>query len=556
MRSIRDPGLERSARLGVLGTADFGVYALLGAAVGLAVAVLEWFAVEVVLHAVLEAGLLVQAVLPVVGLVIATMIVARVRDATTSTSDTYIRAFHTDERLSLPSLAPTLAASSSTIGLGGALGFEGPAVLLGSTFGEVMARRLKRFSGLSHRALLAAGAAAGVAAVFKAPATGVLFALESPYKRDLARHALIPTLVASSASYLVFVLLLGQERLLRIGPADLSLRHEVGGAIVVGLLGGLAARLTASVFQWAKYAPQRHSATRRIPVVGALLIACVVAANALIELPATLGPGAEMAVEVVLDAELSVWIIIALFGLRVVATSATLAGGGVGGVFIPLVVQGLLLGSIAERVLDAPANGLYPVIGLAAVLGAGYRTPLAAVTFVAETTGRAEFVIPALLATAVSQALMGDRSVSSGQLDERKGRLEQRLGRPAAQVMVADVGILGPNDLLSDVIDELNPELQTPAIPVLDGTTCKMLVLNDIASALFDHGDAATVGDVMRTVPSVGADSPAMEAARIMNTYNCAAIAVVDADGRPHGVVTAESLAGLRDIDELEDDLD
>ena len=335
MRSIVDPGLERSARLGVLGTADFFVYAVLGAAVGLAVAVLEWLAVEVILHAVLDAGLLVQAVLPIVGLLIATLIVTRVREASRSTSDTYIQAFHTDETLSMSALAPTLAASGSTIGLGGALGFEGPAVLLGSTFGEAMAQRLKRFSGLSHRALLAAGAAAGVAAVFKAPATGVLFALESPYKRDLARHALIPTLVASSASYLVFVLLLGQERLLRIGPADLSLRHEVGGAIILGILGGLTARATSSIFQWSKYLPVKQSAVRRLPVVAVLLVGCVVAATALVDLPATLGPGAEMAVHVVLDAELSVWVIIALFGLRVVATSATLAGGGVGGVFIP-----------------------------------------------------------------------------------------------------------------------------------------------------------------------------------------------------------------------------
>ena len=34
-----------------------------------------------------------------------------------------------------------------------------------------------------------------------------------------------------------------------------------------------------------------------------------------------------------------------------------------------------------EILLDAPSSGLFPVIGLAAVLGAAYRTPLAAVVF-------------------------------------------------------------------------------------------------------------------------------------------------------------------------------
>lgn len=549
-----DPNIERSARIGMSGTADFGLYAALGAAIGLAIAVFEWISIEFLLHWVLDAPLLVQAVLPIVGLTLATLIIGAVNGATTSTSDSYLRAFHSRDPLPVSDLPASLSASVATLSSGAALGLEGPAVFLGATFGDAMASRLERFRGMSHRALLAAGAAAGVAAVFKAPATGVLFALESPFRRDLARHALIPSLVASSASYLVFVLILGQDRLLRIGPADLVLRHEVGGAILLGLLGGFTARWTSVVFQRAKKLPSSLTATKRLPIIGLVLAGCLLAANALVGLPATLGPGAEMAVEVVLDADLSIWVIIALFGLRVIATSAALAGGGVGGVFIPLVVQGLLLGSIVERVLDAPANGLYPVIGLAAVLGAGYRTPLAAVTFVAETTGRAEFVIPALLAVAISQACMGDKSVSSGQLDERKGRLERRLGRPASDVTISNISALSPHDLLVDVIDSLDGDLRTPAIPVIDGDDCKLLVLNDIASAIFERGDEASVKDVMRSIPSVKSSSPAMEAARIMSTYNCAAIAVVDDDAFPIGIVTAESLAGLSDIDELEDE--
>ena len=37
------------------------------------------------------------------------------------------------------------------------------------------------------------------------------------------------------------------------------------------------------------------------------------------------------------------------------------------------------------------------MIGVAAFLGAGYRVPLAAITFVAEATGRPGFVVPGLL---------------------------------------------------------------------------------------------------------------------------------------------------------------
>jgi chloride channel protein, CIC family len=55
--------------------------------------------------------------------------------------------------------------------------------------------------------LLVAGAAAGVAAIFKAPATGAIFALEVPFRDQMARRMLLPALVASASGYLVFVAL-------------------------------------------------------------------------------------------------------------------------------------------------------------------------------------------------------------------------------------------------------------------------------------------------------------------------------------------------------------
>ena len=52
------------------------------------------------------------------------------------------------------------------------------------------------------------------------------------------------------------------------------------------------------------------------------------------------------------------------------------------------------------------------LLGIAAVLGAGYRVPLAAVIFVAETTGQPGFVVPGILAAVVAELLMGRASVT------------------------------------------------------------------------------------------------------------------------------------------------
>jgi CIC family chloride channel protein len=61
------------------------------------------------------------------------------------------------------------------------------------------------------------------------------------------------------------------------------------------------------------------------------------------------------------------------------------------------------------------SDTLFMVVGVSAFLGAGYRVPLAAVMFVAETTGRAGFVVPALLAAVAADLMMGRDSVTAYQ---------------------------------------------------------------------------------------------------------------------------------------------
>ena len=169
----------------------------------------EWLTVELILHRVEGFPLAVQAAAPLVGLAIATLLLRTVgQGASNSTSDEYINSYHArnpelPERL----LLPRLLAGTATIGSGGALGLKGPAIYTGSVLGLSIHKRIEGIGSVNDaaRLLLTAGAAAGVAAIFQAPATGVLFALEAPYRDDLAHRALLPALIASAASYLTFI---------------------------------------------------------------------------------------------------------------------------------------------------------------------------------------------------------------------------------------------------------------------------------------------------------------------------------------------------------------
>jgi chloride channel protein, CIC family len=116
-----------------------------------------------------------------------------------------------------------------------------------------------------------------------------------------------------------------------------------------------------------------------------------------------------------LDPARSVWLVAAILALRCLARSTTVAGGGVGGLFIPLVVAGALAGRIVGGAINALDTSLFTVIGAGAILSAGYRVPLAAVVFVAEATGRPGFIVPGLLAAVVAELMMGRTSVTAYQ---------------------------------------------------------------------------------------------------------------------------------------------
>ncbi len=530
------------------GLIRFLVYALLGVIVGALVSLLDWITVDVALGAVIAAPLAVQLVLPAVGMLGVSLILRYWPGASSTTSDAYVASYHSGSGAEAKSLAPKLLAGFATIASGGAVGMEGPAIVSGATIGQSFGDRLPKVLGERPRlVLLVAGAAAGIAAIFKAPATGVLFAIEVPYQRDISRHGLIPALIATATSYLTFITLRDDEPLFAFPESAVELTDELVAAVGIGLLAGVVARGLARGYHWAKGLKDQHRFIVRFPAGAITMAAALFIANEFVDRPVTLG--SDFASEIVLDNEVELLAIIVLFVMRALATGATLGIGGVGGVFIPLVVQGLLLGRAVELIVDAPSTGLYPVIGLAAVLGAAYRIPLAAIMFVAETTGRAEFVIPALIATAIAQSLMGDDTVAVGQRTERRGQLERRLVEPCSVVMLDDLGTVSPNATLLEVIDAHGDRGESFAVPVAAPQYEGLMVLHDLASAMLENGPESTVREAMRELPSVAHDAPAINAARLMNKHDTAAIAVVDNDNRPVGVISTTSLAGLKSAD-------
>jgi CIC family chloride channel protein len=409
--------------------------AITGAITGFAVAAFDWMVVDVLLDHLTDLSPWALAWMPLVGLALSWLAlrhVGRTRDS--GTADLYLKAFHDpDQPLRLRELPGRALAAVFTPGFGGAMGLEGGSLYLGSWVGTFLQRRFPRFTaGSSRQVLLVAGAAAGVAAIFKAPATGALFALEVPYKEDFARRMLLPALVSSAVGYLAFVFVNGTTPLFAAhGAADVLSFADLAGALVLGAAAGLGARGFAWMLRTAKTWPARFGPWWRVVGAGCTLAALFGVVWTLTDQPLTIGPGYQT-IQWALSPDRALWLLAIVLVARCLATAASVAGSGVGGLFVPLVVAGALLGRIAVGVVGDGNTTLFVVIGVAAFLGAGYRVPLAAVMFVAETTGRPGFIVPGLLAAVTAMLVMGQASVTTYQRSSQPGAGADPTHPPAA----------------------------------------------------------------------------------------------------------------------------
>ncbi len=543
----------------------FAAYGAVGLITGAMVAVVALVAEKVLLAEVLEAELWQQALAPGVGLLVA-ILVLRWADAgkplSPSTSEEYIRAYHSRTPVvRLLQLPFRLTAGIATVGMGGAVGLEGPSVYAGATAGMSVQGRLGwLFREKDGKALLVAGAAAGVAAIFQAPATGVLFALESPYKGDLGRRALLPSLISSAVSYLTYIVITGLEE----APFDVRLDDvagvvsfgsaELAGAVLVGALCGLGAIVFSRVVIVAKAISASTAWWLRWLGGAVVLGGLVVLSDVVFERPLSLGPTAEGAIlRWILNPNESLWVLGLLLVVRMLATSTVLASGGVGGVFIPMAVFGLIVGRIVGAWIDLEPGALafFPYIGVAAFLAAGYRTPLAAVMFVAESTGAAQFVVPGLIAVAVTQVVMGNSSVSAYQRDTRIGHLERRFQLPVSSAMRTDFRTVRPDDSLSEFVWGLAfPRKQLEAVVADDeGRYAGIVRMQEARLFERDAWVEVSVGDAMLTeVEPATVSWTLREVTAAMAETDLDLYPVVDTGGRVVGVVTEDSIVKLDDL--------
>ncbi len=283
-------------------------------------------------------------------------------------------------------LAPIRAlAIIATVGSGGAMGTEAPAAYLGVAAGAWLGDRGGWWRRLLRPAALAGGAA-GVSALMAAPLVGTAFMLE------LGRRQRAPLNLERSAAGLVGGLLgwaisafFHLQFIRLVVPHEPP--HDFAQAAVTALLIGALAGVMSSLAGLAVYRAKNWKAPPavRLAVGGAAIVATVLILARLTTPTAAVGPGGG-AILWSENANALPSILLAVCALRALATTAAVAAGGCGGVFVPF----LAVGDIAGRVF-APGLGvgsdLAGAAGAAGGIAGGYRLPLTALVMVLSVGG-------------------------------------------------------------------------------------------------------------------------------------------------------------------------
>ena len=529
--------------------------AVTGVVVGLAVVVLQTVTFDALLEPLARRPLWVQALAPGVGLLIAWLSLRWFAErAEPVTTDEYVRKFHEEahERMSGRPVIGRILAAVATVGYGGALGLEGGALYMGAATGSTLQRRFARyFSREDAKLLMVAGAAAGIAAIFKAPATGALFAIEVPYRSDVARRNVLPAMVGAAASYLAYVAVEGTGPLLPVGGVPSFGWWDLLAAGVVGVLCGGGARLFAIALRYlrANVMGQVPFGVRLAGAAGVLALLAVIA-DAAADRPLTIGPGYDV-IAWAADPSHAQWLVLALLVLRVGAVLATVGGGGVGGLILPLVVMGALVGRLASGAIGEADSDLLLVVGMAAFLGAGYRTPLAAVVMVAEITAVPGFVVPALLATAAAQLVIGDESVSAHQRAGRLGHLERRFELPISAVLETDVRTVPPDATIEEFLTVHLVGYRQRAVAVVENGNryLGLAALDEVVAIRREAWATTEIRTIARvTVPRGRTTWLVRDAVHAMEGADTDVLPVVDGEDRFVGVVTTEGVLRLDEI--------
>ncbi len=391
------------------------------------------FLFEVLLHGIgqgltrwfsVEKAQFLYLIYPVIGIILATLFVRHiVRD---NISEGVTRVLYAmsrrDSRIARHNCWTSIVGGATTIGFGGSVGPEAPIVLTGAAIGSNVAQ-LARLNYRHTTLLLCCGAGAALAAIFKAPITGVIFVLEI-LMLDITATSIIPLLIATVTATTIAFILRGFDPIIAVTlrPEDAFELWQIPLFILLGVACGLMAwYLTSMNSRVGAFFKQQPTQYRK------WLIGGVILGLLIFIFPPLYGEGYEAFVGLMHGQTDQLfnnslfyrfshieWVIIlfvvATMFFKVIAMATTNAAGGVGGTFAPSLFVGAFTGAALALICNALFDWQVPIasftlVGMAGVMAGVMNAPLTSIFLIAELSNGYGLFIPLMITACISFAV-------------------------------------------------------------------------------------------------------------------------------------------------------
>jgi CIC family chloride channel protein len=403
--------------------------------------------------------------------------------------------------------------SAVSIGTGGPFGAEGPIILTGGAVGSLVGQLL-RLTAAQRRALLVAGASAGMSAVFGTPVAATLFGVELLVFEFKPRSMVLIGLASATADGLRIVM--AHHGLVSPQPLFSIPDHgQLGGVVLLGAAAvGLASGIGAWIMTGAVYGAEDlfKKLSGRLhwmwwPIIGGLVIGI----GGLID-PRALGVGYN-SIHAELLGRLGIGALISLLVVKLVIWSVGLGSGTSGGILAPLLMMGAAIGGLLGHVLPGAPIGIWALLGMAGELSGVTRSPFTSIVFAFELTHDEGSLLALLVVATVSHltsVLLLKRSILTEKVARRgfhvmrEYQVDPLEATFVRELMERRPLTFAPEQSLSDVyaaLPEGSPHRRQRLYPVL-GADGRMVGVLPFSHVLRDHDrDGATVADSLIQAP-------------------------------------------------------
>ncbi|UCE93796.1 MAG: chloride channel protein [Flavobacteriaceae bacterium] len=427
----------------------------------------------------------------------------------------------------------SLITAPLTVGFGGSVGLQGPAI----NTGAAMASNIAQFFHTSarNRSLLIGCASAGaVASMFKAPIAAVIFAVEI-FSLDLAFASMIPLLLASVSAVITSYLFLGSEILFSFEIQDKFSVDDILFYVVLGIGSAIASVYFSKMYFWITGLFDRIQGEVKRLFIGGIIIGVL-----LFFIPPLYGEGFDLinnllhgnhmkaigSIPFAQTVEENIWmVILLLIGITVfkaVAMTVTFSAGGVGGIFIPTLVMGSALGNVYAKVVNnlgwdiSISESNFTLIGMTGLMAGVLHAPLTAIFLIADITGGYELFVPLMIVSAISFSMTRyyvSNSIYTMELAKKGELLTHNKDKNVLMMMEKsklierDFVTIKPEYNLGEMLNKAVTKSKRNIFPVVNDENefLGILLLDDIRNIMFDQNmyDKVYVEELMHRAPDI-----------------------------------------------------